>query len=72
MWRVNITCSEAAWKINATAFKTLAAKYDCISSQKMPDGTRIMAYKIDDVNDAEDFQQECANLPGFTSDFESL
>jgi hypothetical protein len=43
-----------------------------ISSKKLPDGTRIMAYKIEDVSDAEEFQEKCANFPGFTSDFESL
>jgi predicted secreted hydrolase len=74
MWRVNITCSGDAWKLKATEFKTLADKYqgDSISSKKMPDGTRIMAYKIEDVNDAEALQEECGNFPGFTSDFESL
>jgi hypothetical protein len=74
MWRVNITCSDAAWKLQGNDFKTLATKYEgeCISSKKMPDGTRIMAYKIIDASDAEAFQEDCATLPGFTSDFESL
>ncbi len=74
MWRVNITCSEEAWKLKATEFKTLADKYqgNCITSKKMPDGTRFMAYKIEDVSDAESFQEECGNWAGFTSDFESL
>ncbi|WP_414521278.1 hypothetical protein [Umezakia ovalisporum] len=45
---------------------------ECIASKKMPDGTRIMEYKIEDVSDAEAFQEECANLPGFTAEFESL
>jgi hypothetical protein len=74
MWKVNITCSGDAWKHYGTEFKALADKYhgDCISSKKMPDGTRIMAYKIEDVNDAEEFQENCASFTGFTTDFESL
>ncbi|BAZ79445.1 MAG: hypothetical protein ACKO9I_11100 [Sphaerospermopsis kisseleviana] len=74
MWRVNITCSGDAWKIHGAEFKTMAQNYrgEVISSKKLPDGTRIMAYKIEDVSDAEEFQEKCANFPGFTSDFESL
>lgn len=74
MWRVNITCSNDAWKQYGSDFKTTAQKYqaDCIASKKMPDGTRIMAYKIEDVSDAESFQEDCANFAGFTADFESL
>lgn len=74
MWQVSISCSDEAWKLKATEFKTLADKYqgECISSKKMPDGSRIMAYKITDVSDAEAFQEECGNLPGFISDFESM
>jgi hypothetical protein len=74
MWRVNITCSGDAWKIHGAEFKTMAQNYqgEVISSIKKPDGTRIMAYKIEDVSDAEEFQEKCANFPGFTSDFESL
>jgi hypothetical protein len=74
MWRVNVTCSGDAWKQNGANFKTLSEKYptECISSKKMPDGTRIMAYKIEDVSDAEAFQEECINFPGFIADFESL
>ena len=74
MWRVNITCSGEAWKGSAVAFKTLADKYqgELITSKKMPDETRIMAYKIEDVSEAEAFQEDCAKFPGFISDFESL
>lgn len=74
MWLVNITCSEEAWKRNAIEFKAIAQKYqgEVITSKKTPDGTRIMAYKLEDVSDAESFQEECANFPGFASDFESL
>lgn len=74
MWQVNITCSEDAWKQSGSDFKSMAQKYeaDCISSKKMPNGTRIMAYKVEDVSDAESFQEDCASLAGFTADFESL
>ncbi len=74
MWRVNITCSGDAWKVYGTEFKAIAEKYqgELISSKKMPDGTRIMSYKIDDVSDVEAFQEYCAHFAGFTSDFESL
>ncbi|MEH2176082.1 hypothetical protein [Nostoc sp.] len=74
MWQVNITCSDDAWKIYSTEFKAIAEKYqgELIGSKKMPDGTRIMSYKIEDVSDAESFQEDCANFAGFTTDFESL
>ncbi|MBN3872053.1 MULTISPECIES: hypothetical protein [unclassified Nostoc] len=74
MWRVNITCSGDAWKRYGTEFKAIAEKYqgELIGSKKMPDGTRIMSYKIEDVGDAEAFQEDCANFTGFTTDFESL
>ncbi|MBN3960569.1 hypothetical protein [Nostoc sp. NMS8] len=74
MWRVNITCSGDAWKLYGVDFKVIAEKYqgELIGSKKMPDGTRIMSYKIEDVSDAESFQEDCANFAGFTTDFESL
>lgn len=74
MWCVNITCSGDAWKIHGAEFKTMAENYqaEVISSKKMPDGTRIMVYKVEDVSDAEEFQEKCANFSGFTSDFEAL
>lgn len=74
MWRINITCSGDAWKIHGAEFKTMAENYqsEVISSKKLPDGTRIMAYKIEDVSDAEEFQERCAAFSGFTADFESL
>ncbi|MBW4612102.1 MAG: hypothetical protein KME21_02255 [Desmonostoc vinosum HA7617-LM4] len=74
MWQVNITCSGDAWKIYGSEFKAIADKYqgDCTSSKKMPDGTRIMTYKIEDVSDAEAFQEDCTHFAGFTADFESL
>lgn len=74
MWRVNITCKEEAWKLCGAEFKTMTAKYkgELIASKKMPNGIRIMAYKVEDVSEAEAFQEECANFAGFTSDFESL
>lgn len=74
MWRVNITCSGEAWKRYAVDFKAMANKYqgELIGSKKMPDETRIMSYKIEDVSDAEAFQEDCTKFTGFTSDFESL
>jgi hypothetical protein len=74
MWRVNITCSGEAWKRSGADFKTMLNKYpaEMIASKKLPDETRIMAYKIEDVSEAEAFQEECGNFPGFTSNFESL
>ncbi|MBW4427992.1 MAG: hypothetical protein KME50_27005 [Nostoc desertorum CM1-VF14] len=74
MWQVNITCTDDAWKLYGTEFKAIAEKYqgELISSKKKSDGTRIMSYKIEDVNDAEAFQEDCANFSGFTTYFESL
>lgn len=74
MWLVNVTCSDDGWKRSAVEFKAMTDKYqgNCISSKKMPDGTRIMGYKIEDISDAEAFQDECATLAEFTAYFESL
>ncbi|MFN6484854.1 MULTISPECIES: hypothetical protein [unclassified Nostoc] len=74
MWQVNITCSDDAWKLYGIDFKAIAEKYqgELISSKKMPDGRRIMSYKIEDVSDAEAFQEDCAKFAGFITDFESL
>jgi hypothetical protein len=74
MWRVNITCSAEDWKVSGAEFKKMAANYqaELIGSKKMPDGTRIMGYKIEDVSDAEEFQENISKFPGFISDFESL
>ena len=74
MWRVNVTCSGEAWKNCGAEFKILLEKYkfELIDSKKMPDGKRIMGYKIEDVSDAESLQEDCAKFAGFQSDFESL
>ena len=74
MWLVTITCSDDAWKLYSAGFLAMADKYQgtCISSKKTPDGKRLMEYKIEDVGDAEAFQDECQNLEGFTAQFESL
>lgn len=74
MWLVTITCSTDAWKFYGTDFNAMANKYQgtCVSSKKMPDGKRFMEYKIEDVGDAEAFQDECQNLEGFTATFESF
>jgi hypothetical protein len=45
---------------------------ELIGSKKMPDGKRIMSYKIEDVSEAESFQEECTKFVGFISDFEAL
>ena len=75
MWSVTIQCSDDSWRIHGTAFKAIAEKYPCtlLSSKKMPgDDRRIMTYKLDDVNDTEEFTDECQKLDGFTAMFESL
>ncbi len=74
MWLVTITCSADAWKRYSADFKAMADKYQgtCVSSKKMPDGKRLMEYKIEGVEDAEAFQNQCQNFEGFTSSFESL
>jgi hypothetical protein len=74
MWRVNITCDSEAWKRYGADFKAMTDKYpsELIASKKMPDGKRIMAYKIEDVSEAEAFQEDCAKFAGFITDFESL
>ena len=74
MWLVTITCSGNAWKLHATEFLAMADKYpnECISSKKTPEGDRAMEYKIEDVGDAEAFQEECQAIEGFTAQFESL
>jgi len=74
MWLLTIACSADAWKRYSTDFKAMADKYQgiCISSKKMPDGKRFMEYKIENVGDAEAFQDECQNFEGFTAQFESL
>nr|WP_228056317.1 hypothetical protein [Microcoleus sp. LEGE 07076] len=61
--------------MNSKAFKALAEKYPAtpLSSKKMKgDGQRIMEYQLENVNDVEDFMEECLTLDGFTASFESL
>jgi len=74
MWRINITCDSEAWKVSGVEFKKMVEKYQCelIGSKKMPDGNRIMSYKMEDVSEAEAFQEECTKFMGFISDFEAL
>ena len=74
MWRVNITCDGEAWKLSGAEFKKMAENYqtELIGSKKMPDGNRIMSYKIEDVSEAEALQEECTKFVGFISDFEAL
>ena len=75
MWRVTISCSADNWDTHSKVFKAIAEKYPGtpLSSKKMKgDGQRIMEYQIENVNDAEDFIEECSTLTGFTAAFESL
>lgn len=75
MWRVIISCSADSWKLYASEFLQIADKYPGvpISSKKMrSDGERIMEYQVEDVSDAESFQEDCLSLPGFTATFEAL
>ena len=74
MWRVNIRCSGDDWKMSGADFKALTEIYEAvlIGSQIMPDGTRIMGYKMEDISDVETFIDDCTKFPGFTADFESL
>ena len=75
MWRVKIECSAEDWGMNSKTFKDIAAKYPStlLSSKKMyGDDRRIVEYQIEDVNDAEEFTEECAAINGFTAIFESL
>ena len=74
MWQVNITCDGEAWKVYGVEFKKMVVNYqaELIGSKKMPDGKRIMSYKIEDVSEAESFQEECTKFVGFIYDFEAL
>ena len=75
MWVLMIKCSAASWDIHSKAFKVIADKYPAtpLSSKKMKgDGERIMEYQLEDVNEVEDFMEECLTLDGFTASFESL
>lgn len=75
MWRVIIQCSAESWRNSATAFNAIAARYPGtpLSSKKMKDDQRrIMEYQIENINDAEEFMEECMTIDGFTATFESL
>jgi hypothetical protein len=75
MWRVTIKCSAQSWDLHSTTFKAIAAKYPGtpLSSKKMKgDGQRIMEYQLENVNDAEEFMEECLTIEGFNAIFESL
>jgi hypothetical protein len=44
-----------------------------VSTRKIKaDGDRIMQYELEDVGDAEAFEEECGALPDFSAMFESL
>ncbi len=74
MWRVNIQCNAEAWKQFGANFKALTENYsaELIASKKMSDGTRLMAYKFENIDEVETFQEDCCQFLGFTTDFESF
>jgi len=77
MWRVNINCDGEAWKLSGADFKKMVAEiqgYPCelIGSKKLPDGSRVMSYKMEEISEVESFQEACAKFAGFTTDFEAL
>ena len=74
MWKVNINCDGEVWKLYGADFKKMTTEYPCelVGSKKLPDGSRIMSYKIEEISDVESFQEGCAQFAGFTTDFESL
>jgi hypothetical protein len=75
MWRVIVQCSAEGWRIYAKDFKAIAAQYGAVSlsSRKMKDDERrIMEFQLETVDDAEEFQEQCNALEGFTALFEAL
>lgn len=75
MWRVIIQCSAESWRSQATAFHAIAAQYPAtplVSKKMKDDERRIMEFQLEDVSDAEAFQDDCLALEGFTATFESL
>ena len=75
MWRVIVHCSAESWRIYAKDFNAIVAQYGAVSlsSRKMKDDERrIMEFRIEAVDDAEEFQDKCKALDGFTAEFESL
>lgn len=75
MWRLIIQCSAESWRNYATSFNAIAAKYPAtpLASKKMQgDGRRIMEYQLENVNDAEEFMEDCMTLDGFNATFEAL
>ncbi|XGV99987.1 MAG: hypothetical protein ACAF41_13765 [Leptolyngbya sp. BL-A-14] len=75
MWLVTVYCSAESWRNAAQAFNAIVGKYAVkpLSTKKMKDDERrIMTFEVEDVGDAEAFQEECMTLDGFTAHFESL
>lgn len=75
MWLLIIKCSAESWAVHSQEFKAIAAKYPGtpVSSKKMKsDGQRIMEYQLENVNDAEEFMEECLTLDGFNAIFQAL
>ena len=75
MWRVIVYCSADSWRTRAKDFNAIVAKYGAksLSSKKMKeDERRIMEFQIENVDEAESFQDECLLIEGFTAQFEAL
>ena len=74
MSKVNINCDQEVWKLYEGDFKKMTADYpwELIGSKKLPDGSWIMSYKVEEISDVESLQEECAKFAGFTTDFETF
>jgi hypothetical protein len=75
MWLVTIYCSAESWRKNANTFNTILSRYTVkpLSTKKMKeDERRIMTFEVEDVGDAEAFQDESMTLDGFTAQFEAM
>ncbi|MFN5893621.1 MAG: hypothetical protein ACK45Z_13460, partial [Dolichospermum sp.] len=71
---LNIYCDYQSWKLSVFEFNKIEENYkgELMGSKKMPDGKRIMSYKIEDISEAEAFAEECTKFVGFTGYFASL
>jgi hypothetical protein len=75
MWLVTILCSADSWRTHAIAFNAIAAQHAAkpISTKKMKDDERrIMTYQVEDPGAAEEFQQACLRIEGFSAIFEAM
>jgi hypothetical protein len=75
MWLVSIFCSAEGWRLQAKAFNALLANYPAkaLTTKKMRDDeSRIMQFQFEDVSEAEAFIDDCAQLEGFSGQFEAM